>query len=153
MRGNPIREWIAFSLLWLALLVPVVRLTGSRGQSAAAVRKNDDAAADECVVQALAVIRYTGRPLFFRISQSGETLLEVANPPQGSVEQRISLRLEGNRSELLLQARWPDRDRHVLEVELIPDDETERTAHFWVEEELDAIASFRWPQREGRQTE
>jgi hypothetical protein len=143
LRGNPIKEWIVFSLLWLALLVPVIRVTGTRGSVAPAVRETD-AAAPERVVQALASIRYTGTPLFFSISQNGRCLLEVANPPAEGVEQTLALALAESRAELRLHARWPDRGRQVFEIRVHFDDEAERTAHFWAAESLDEIASFAW---------
>jgi len=143
MTGNPIKEWIIFSALWLLLLIPVLRLTRGRehpGSTPAALAPDSVR-----TVTAAAVIRYTGQPVFFRIRQGAKILCEVQSPPAGGTERQLQLQIEADSAELYLQGQWPDQAKHVFEIELLVEGLPERKSHCWLRQELDEVMSFDWP--------
>jgi len=144
VRGNPIKEWIIFSILWLVLLIPVIRLTGSRKPKEIDTVNQESASASIRATKATAVIRYTGKPLFINIGQHGKTLYRIEAPPAGETEQRLTLGFEESGVEILLQAEWPDETEHALEIELIVDNLEERKANLWAQQKLDELVSFSW---------
>ncbi len=142
MTGNPIKEWIVFSALWLLLLIPVLRLTCDRRHRTPPPLEEAPAAVRS--VTAAAVVRYTGQPVFFRITQGGKILCEVKTPPAGGAEYPLQLQIEADSAELYLHAQWPDQEKHVFEIELLVDGLPERKSHCWVRQELDEVMSFDW---------
>jgi hypothetical protein len=144
VRGNPIKEWIIFSILWLLLLIPVIRLTGSRKPAAHVPSVQKSVAASLQQKEATAVIRYTGQPLSIKISQQGRTRRRIDAPPAGGIENTLTLDFEGSGIEIQLQAEWPDDSEHALEIELIADNLDARKAHLWADRELNEIVSFEW---------
>jgi hypothetical protein len=143
VRGNPIKEWIIFSAIWLMLLIPVIKLTGFRKAeepSTGSQLLNETAQN----ITATALMRYTGRPIYFKLTQNGKTLCDIKDPPPDETEEEISLAIEENSAELLLQVKWPDETQHAFEIELIVDGEQEQKVHCWAESELDEIVTFNW---------
>lgn len=140
MHSHPIREWILFSLVWLALAIPVRVLTRPSGESIV----SPPAPADEHAVSALAVLRYTAAPAHLRISQRETVLWDDDALPAEEAENIIELLLDEGHAELTVEARWSEAGRHVLELELFPDEMNSRTAHAWAEESLDEVFLFHW---------
>lgn len=143
MRGNPIKEWIIFSALWLLLLIPVIKLTGERKLRDPS-EINPAAGESAKIRSATALFRYTGKPLFIEVIQDGKSLCKINTPPEGECETGIDLSIDGRGAELHLRAEWPDTARHALELELLPDGEPERKIHCWAKRDLDEILSFEW---------
>ena len=144
MRGNPVKEWIIFSILWLLLLIPVMKLTGSKKhpeRTAVQPIATEDSVRK---VEAIAVIRYTGKPYRFKISQDNRLLSEITSPPQNGTECTLTLHLVDNYVELHLQAQWPDEQMHVFEIELIIDNLDEKKVHCWAQQMADEIITFEW---------
>lgn len=143
MRGNPIKEWVIFSVLWLILMIPVVKLTGRKRQSESVPKPHHESTASQAV-QATALFHYTGKPLFFKVSQYSKTLCDVKAPPSSETELEIPLTVEDESAELLLEAEWPDEQEHVFEIALIVAAKEEQKAHCWANRELNDVVSFEW---------
>ena len=144
LRGNPIKEWIIFSALWLLLLIPVIRLTSFSKNAERADEPFPATEATRAAIPAIAILRYTGSPISIRISQNNRLLCELKKPPPGEAEQDLPVYIEDNTAELQLEAEWPDDRKHVLEIELIAEGKEEKKAHCWAEESLDEIVEFSW---------
>jgi len=142
VRGSPIKEWIMFSVLWLLLVIPAIKLT--LGQSHPPHPAQTTASVTECSVPATAVIRYTGAPSQFRVLQQGKVLCSSNTPLPGGSEYQFTLQLTENSAELNLQADWPDNQEHVFEIELIVDNLEEQRARRWAQKKLDDVVSFEW---------
>jgi len=148
LRGNPITEWIVFSVIWLLLLIPVIRLTHP-GKSREENRKeNQSLQQADRQSKATAIFRYTGTPGSIELSQDESNLCKIKTPPEDETEQEVLISIEEGCAELLVQAHWPDDKQHVLELELIVEGEVECKTHFWAESELNEVATFRWPAEE-----
>ncbi len=144
MRGDPVKEWIIFSVCWLALLLPVLRVVGPQSERGDVAQLAAQQTSGVESRQAFAVVRYTGQPLFFRISQMSTVLYEENAPPVGGAERQIVLKLEDKILELLVEATWPDRQQHVFELELQPAGVAERRAHCWASQQLNEVVIFNW---------
>lgn len=144
MRGSPVIEWVVFSMLWLLLAIPAVKLTQGRSQPLHAPASITSVAAAGRSVPATAVIRYTGAPSEFRVLQHGRVLCESTAPLPGRSECQFALQLTENHAELNLQANWPDDQEHVFEIELIIDNLEEQSARCWAQKKLDDLVSFEW---------
>jgi hypothetical protein len=142
VRGNPIKEWIIFSIFWMILLIPVIKLTGGRKQPQSTTVQEQESTAR--TVQAATTIRYTGQPLFFRIFQGEKILCEIKDPPLRETWCKLPIQIEDDFAELYLQAQWPDGEEHVFEIELSVKNAEERKAHCWAQRELHEVVSFNW---------
>lgn len=144
MRGNPIKEWIIFSAIWLLLLIPVIKLTAFRQRTEIITQSQHETETSLVLVNTITILRYTGKPLFIKITQNGQILCNLNNPQPEETELDLPILIEEKSTELLVQAEWPDENRHVLEIKLIVTGEEEQKTHCWSEKELDEAVSFSW---------
>jgi len=144
VRSRPIIEWLIFSVFWLLLSVPLLKITGSRTKSDI----HEQAAASSVdtteQIPAIIIVRYTGTPEFFRLSQMERVLFEAHEPADELMEQRVALTIESGIAEILLQAEWDDNQRHVLEIEALIEGHEEKRLHCWATHELDEVITLNW---------
>lgn len=143
MHGRPITEWIVFLVCWLALLVPVVRLTGrvpDAGPPAPVEAAGDTAIRTDARLQASSV------PRMVRVRQGDRVLWELKQPDDTPRTASLALTVEDHVAEVWVEASWPEsapRPR-VLELLLAPDGMREQGRHLWTDEEVDDVLVYEW---------
>lgn len=147
MRGNPVKEWIIFSGLWLLLLIPVIKLTALRKNSSITKKTRSETAVVTETSSAIAILRYTEPPISMQITQNNRTLCDLSNLSPDETELELPLLIQGNNTEFLLRAEWSNANRHVLEIELFAGNKETRKQHYWTAQELYEAVSFSWPQK------
>ncbi len=150
MKGNPIKEWIVFSVLWLLLLIPVIKLTVSRKNTAITIKPHSETAAAETTTSATTILRYTETPLSVKITQNNRTLCDLSNLSPAETELELPLLIKDYNTEFLLQVKWSNDNRHVFEIELFVEDKEAQMQHYWTEQELNEAVRFSWQQKAWR---
>lgn len=141
MGGNPIKACLIFIIGWLILLIPLLRLTGERSQAALVV----DQESNGNEMKAWADLRFTQPPLAFSIRQGDKMLWSGTNCSETELETQLLFHVEHERTELLVEAQWPDAaGSQVLELTLEPDERATLSRHAWAEPALDDIMVFDW---------
>jgi len=142
MRGKPLIQWIAFTALWMLLLIPVLRVT--RQTAPAAVPST--APAGERVAVWLS-LRFSNDPESFGVYQGQELLWAEARPEGRMFERQVSMILDSSGAEINLVAALADEE-HAVEVALEPEGFPRRSRTLWVTGPVDDPFVFSWGRHE-----
>jgi len=143
VKGNPVREWGLFSLVWLLLLWPVYKLTVEP------IPVQADLGAEptthvEPKIDFFATLRFTELPLRVTIKQFGQTVWEIDAPREYALQQPLVLTLDDRYVELSVIAEWSGEGPRVLELVLEPEAAESLTRHAWTEKSLDELFIYHW---------
>lgn len=140
MRNWPVTDAFWVTLLGIALLWPMLRLSG--GQSPQVL---PDDRSDAASIPTFVTIRSAHPPQSLEIRHEGEVLYQAA-PAEPFIEADWELPVEATGLELAVRASWPPgTPETVVEVTLEPDGLDSRSASAWGAGELDSILQFPWP--------
>lgn len=152
MGRHPWREWFVFSVAWLVLLIPVIRLTADKPKDPD-IGPQDFSPAEFEAHPAWATVRFTEAPSFFRVSQLGREIWSLTNSEEGENDQEVNLHLEDDIAELRVEVIWQTPGNHVVELSIAPDGYEERQRHAWGTDRINQIFVYSWKARAKRPAE
>lgn len=139
MRGQPLRQWLLFILLWGLLALPIVWVTRDRddaGVSAAASHQTNRVA---CWVS----LRFSAPPASFRVLQEHNAIWSEMSPEGVRFERELELEHDAYGAELRLSAALP-REHVAVEVTLEPFGRQRQSRTLWSDGDLEVTLSFPW---------
>jgi len=142
MRGNPVIQWLLFSVVWLLLLIPVIRVT--RHAVSATVSSAGERTEHQAVWLSL---QFSSTPRSFSIRQGDEVIWTDTEPADRFVERMLPMAMDTFGLEITLVADLPDSESAV-EVAVEPDGLNRRTRTLWVSGLVEESISFFWGKNE-----
>ena len=143
MRGQPFKELAIIAVLFIALLLPMLKLTGQTRRAATLEPEEEQ---DIAILRDSWVsFRFAHLPERCELTVNGIKLWTVIQPGEVQFDRAIPLSIEFNRVDIHVVATWPEgTPETVCELTIEPDGLDTKSLSFWSEVLLDEIYSFNW---------
>jgi hypothetical protein len=140
MQGKPIIQWFLFTLMWLLLIIPIVRVTRSQ-----ATATSPGAVATETLPVWLS-IRFSAPPTSFSVRQDDRVLVSETAPAVLMFDREARIEIDEFGAELILLAELPETDTAV-EMVVEPDGHPRQSRTLWLSGSVEEAVSFSWGTR------
>lgn len=139
MRGNPLKEFIIFIIIWGSLIMPISILSKERP-----FKDDNKNQINDMSYECLVTVKTTSLPTLLRLSQDNKVCWEVKNSQEYVLEKELSLKHQKGVAELLLEADFNNAETKAIAVTISPISSDDQTITLWGEENFNELLHFSW---------
>ena len=146
MKGNPFKELVLVAVFFLAMLIPMLRLTGLHADAPLLTVEDEHRIA--VLRESWATFRFAHRPEKCVLTVNGIALWTILAPEENRIDQSIPLPIEQDRVEVLVSVTWPEgTPETVCELTLEPDGLPGQQVSVWGSGSIEELLLYHWEAR------